>query len=103
MINQKITYSQYKEAQDIVDRYHKEQKLLNELGDEPRYFVDIRTGCGAIRDRLHPTYDETYPGLHHDTKDVIEYIHGYTENGVWIMKEEDLDYLHKKCQELNND
>jgi hypothetical protein len=98
-----ITYKQYKESQDIVDRYHKEQKLLNELKDEPRYFVDIRTGCGAIRDRLHPTYDETYPGLHHDTKDVIEYIHGYTENGVWNMKVEDIEYLHIKCQELNND
>lgn len=97
-----ITYSQYKEAQDIVDRYHKEQKLLNELGDEPRYFVDIRSGCGAIRDRLYPTYDKTYPGLHQDTQDVIEYIHGYTENGFWVMKEEDLDYLHKKCQELND-
>jgi hypothetical protein len=29
-----------------------------------RYFLDKRVGCAAVRDRQHPDYDETYPGLH---------------------------------------
>lgn len=24
---------------------------------QPRFFLDIRSGCGAIRDRQHPNYN----------------------------------------------
>lgn len=66
-----------------------------------RYFLDIRAGCAAIRDREHKDYDESYPGLHHYTPDVVEYIHGYTAYGRWTLSEDELDRLRDKCNELN--
>lgn len=67
----------------------------------PRYFVDIRGGCAAVRDRLNRKYDPTYPGLHRDTVDVVEYRHGFTGNGQWNMKPEDIEELNNVCESLN--
>lgn len=47
---------------------------------ENRFFIDERGGCIAVRDRLHPLHDPTYPGLHNDTADVIFYAHGSHNN-----------------------
>lgn len=44
------------------------------LENEPRYFVDERGGCVAVRDRTRT--DPDYPGLHHDTEGVVLYRHG---------------------------
>lgn len=41
-----------------------------------RFFIDERSGCIAVRDKLHPKFDPDYPGLHFDTPDVIYYGHG---------------------------
>jgi len=67
---------------------------------DSRYFLDIRSGCAAIRDRHHKYYDESYPGLHQDTPDVVFYKHGFQENGSWIVKEEDINFLKNKLEEL---
>jgi hypothetical protein len=69
-----------------------------------RYFLDKRVGCAAVRDRQHPNYDETYPGLHHYTPDVVEYRHGtfYPAPVLnWLVKQEDIDYLQNLCDKLN--
>jgi hypothetical protein len=68
-----------------------------------RYFLDIRVGCAAVRDRQHPDYDETYPGLHQDTPDVVLYKHGTNPVGGtgWVVKQEDIDYLQNLCDKLN--
>ncbi len=68
-----------------------------------RYFLDIRVGCAAVRDRQHQSYDESYPGLHSDTLDVVEYKHGLKQsvNGGWKMREEDINYLQDLCDKLN--
>ena len=67
-----------------------------------RYFLDIRGGCGAVRDRQHPGYDEDYPGLHRVMLDVVEYRHGlYTTEHDWQVKQEDIDYLQDICDKLN--
>jgi hypothetical protein len=67
-----------------------------------RYFLDIRVGCAAVRDRRHPSYDETYPGLHQDTPDVILYKHGTNVSGEgWIVMEEDIEELKSLCDKLN--
>lgn len=95
-----ITEKQYLEAQKIVDAWDSQ---LNQSRVMPRYFVDIRGGCGAVRDKWHESYDEDYQGLHSDTPDVVEYKHGYTANGVWNMKDEDVKYLHDLCERLNNE
>lgn len=71
--------------------------------DIPRYFVDVRIGCGAVRDKWHESYDEDYSGLHSDTPDVVEYKHGYIASGVWRMKDEDVKYLIDLCEHLNNE
>lgn len=69
----------------------------------PRFILDVRVGCAAVRDTMHPRYNKDYPGLHHDTCDVVEYKHGYknTENGCWEMAEEDIKYLTNYCASLN--
>jgi hypothetical protein len=68
-----------------------------------RYFVDIRSGCGAVVDRKHPQYDERYPGLHQDTGGVVLYKHGLknNNNGGWDMREEDIQELQDLCDKLN--
>jgi hypothetical protein len=69
-----------------------------------RYFLDVRVGCAAVRDRQHPDYDESYPGLHNDTLDVVEYRHGtfYPAPALtWLVKKEDIDYLQNLCDKLN--
>jgi hypothetical protein len=71
-----------------------------------RYFLDIRCGCAAVRDRNHPSYDESYQGLHHDTPDVVEYKHGIRSNDTggwtgWTMKDEDIKELQDLCDKLN--
>jgi len=71
---------------------------------ETRFILDIRNGCGAVRDTKHPKYNKDYPGLHFDTSDVVEYRHGFknTEKGIWEMKEEDIKFLQDYCNSLNN-
>lgn len=67
-----------------------------------RYFLDIRIGCAAVRDRQHPDYDESYPGLHGDTPDVVLYKHGSEVAKVgWEMREEDIKELQDLCDKLN--
>jgi len=77
--------------------------LLSLLGVMPRFFVDLRSGCGAVRDRLHPDFDADYQGLHNDTIDVIEYKHGFQNSEInsWDMKQEDINFLNERCASLN--
>lgn len=69
----------------------------------PRYFIDERAGCAAVRDREHPKYDKAYQGLHQDTPDVVVYAHGFQnhEKGCWEMKDVDINYLKLECDRLN--
>lgn len=72
--------------------------------DNNRFIVDIRGGCGAIRDTKHPKYDPEYPGLHYNTIDVISYIHGFKNSEInsWEMKQENVIMLNELCDKLNN-
>ena len=81
--------------------YNREVKKLIIPDVMPRYFVDERAGCAAVRDREHCKYDPTYQGLHHNTSDVIEYKHGSVEGGRWIVDQDDLKHLHELCAKLN--
>lgn len=93
-----VTEEQYLDAKKIVDEFES-QSTKSRI--TPRYFVDIRSGCGAVRDRWHKSYDKDYPGLHHDTPDIIDYRHGYQGNGVWNMSDVDIKYLNYLCVCLN--
>lgn len=67
-----------------------------------RYFLDLRIGCAAVRDRQHPDYNESYPGLHVDTPDVVLYKHGLKASGPgWIVSDEDIKELQDLCDKLN--
>jgi len=65
--------------------------------------VDLRSGCGAVRDKLHPKFNPDYQGLHKDTIDVVEYRHGFQDNilNSWNMYQEDIDFLNEQCASLN--
>lgn len=49
---------------------------MSETEKTERFFVDKRTGCVAVRDRLSPGHDPDYKGLHPDTPDIILYFIG---------------------------
>lgn len=70
---------------------------------EERYFLDLRSGCAAVRDRQHKRYDPDYEGLHQETVDVVEFRMGFINNEKrsWDMKAEDVEYLTNLCNELN--
>ncbi len=84
--------------EDTIDAAILRTTLKNPM---PRYFLDIRSGCGAVRDKWHKDYDVDYPGLHQDTPGVVKYIHGQVEAGSWAMRNEDLEDLADLCNALN--
>ncbi len=94
-----ITKGQYLNAKKVVDSYILQLENSHNI---PRYFLDLRSGCAAVRDKWHSSYDEDYPGLHSDTSDVVEYRHGFKLDGGWEMREEDIVYLENLCNTLNN-
>lgn len=77
---------------------------------EPRYFVDERSGCIAVRDRENT--DPEYNGLHSDTEGVVKFWHGrqvkkvcsecghhYTDG--WEISAHDKTQAILLCAELN--
>lgn len=106
MYNPNNLYSPINETIDIMDpdkldyAFTQVERTIHKKYDN-RYFLDIRGGCVAIRDRYHRDYDESYPGLHFDTPDVVIYKHGFKENGSWNVSEEDINYLKEKLEEFN--
>lgn len=70
--------------------------------EQPRYFLDERAGCAAVRDRQHPSYNPTYQGLHFDTPDVVAYRHGQQNLDGWQMFRKDILELRNICEKLNS-
>ena len=80
--------------------------------DEPRYFVDERCGCLAVRDR--ELTDPEYQGLHHNTTGVVRYWHGkiveircdkcghIVPTISWEVAASDVEAAQILCDELNN-
>jgi len=58
-----------------------------------RYYVDVRDGCGAVRDRQKTGNEEQ--GLNPHTKGVVLYKIGKWSNifGEWVMDKGDLQEL----------
>lgn len=98
-----VLYDTYIMSEDVK----KLHKLVNNLTIPvvmPRYFIDKRAGCAAVRDREHPKYDKDYQGLHQDTPDVVVYAHGFQnhEKKCWDMRPEHMNYLELECERLNS-
>ena len=77
---------------------------------KPRYYVDERVGCIAVRDRQNT--DPDYPGLHADTPGVVRYRRGELNrqtcphchqemNGAWMISEADRLDARAECARLN--
>jgi len=79
-----------------------ESLIGRKVDDHPRFFVDKRPGCIAVRDRLHPDFDPSYQGLHFDTVDVIYYSHGVKAQDGWVMADRDVKKAHSVCDHLNS-
>jgi hypothetical protein len=93
-----ITEKEYQKALQTIDGYVTQLRLSHVM---PRYFVDERGGCAAVRDNHHKGYDAEYNGLHQDTPDVVIYKHGHNSKDGWMMKPEDINFLNAQCERLN--
>jgi hypothetical protein len=74
--------------------------------DNKRYFVDVRVGCAAIRDRQHPSYNPEYHGLSSELEDVVEYVLGkrdFDPASEWVLDDDEVERLYKRCEQLNNE
>lgn len=78
----------------------------------PRYWVDHRSGCIAVRDRLHPKRDDGRQGLDPEMPDVVKYwggrqkrtacpACGQTVCGEWEISEESVKAAFALCAQLN--
>lgn len=67
---------------------------------QPRYFIDERSGCIAVRDRTLTLPTEQCPGLHDYTPGVVWYRHGNWE-GAWRIPDAILAEAKAEAERLN--
>ena len=71
----------------------------------PRFFVDERNGCIAIRDRQHPDFDIDYQGLDADLPDVVDFKMGeqikFSNFTTWDLAPEIISDFNSRCALLN--
>jgi len=70
-------------------------------GVMPRFFVDERVGCIAIRDTQHPEFDVEYQGLDCELPDVVKFEIGTLINNEWVVSEEIIENFKSECASLN--
>lgn len=67
----------------------------------PRFFLDERVGCIAIRDSHHPEFDVEHQGLDSELPDVVEFEIGKLVNNEWVVSEDVTNSFREKCRLLN--
>ncbi len=67
----------------------------------PRFFVDERVGCIAIRDTQHPEFDVEHQGLDSELPDVVKFEMGTLINNEWVVSEEIIERFKSECASLN--
>jgi len=67
----------------------------------PRFFVDERVGCIAIRDTQHPEFDVEHQGLDSELPDVVKFEMGTLINNEWVVSEEMTEKFKSECASLN--
>jgi hypothetical protein len=85
------------------------EKLSNEAQNPPlrkgvvmpRFFLDERVGCIAIRDSHHPDFDVEHQGLDSELPDVVEFQIGKLVNNEWVVSEDVTNSFKEKCRLLN--
>jgi hypothetical protein len=80
-------------------------KQSRKTGVMPRFFVDERNGCIAIRDRQHPDFDVEHKGLDADLPDVVDFKMGekikFSKFVTWDLSPEVIENFKYKCNLLN--
>jgi len=67
----------------------------------PRFFVDERVGCIAIRDSHHPDFDIEHQGLDYELPCVVRFEMGKLINNEWVVGDETIDKFRSECASLN--
>ena len=71
----------------------------------PRFFVDERAGCIAIRDRQHPDFDKDHQGLDADLPDVVAFEMGkqvkFDKFISWDLDPKIIKAFRNRCDILN--
>ena len=67
----------------------------------PRFFIDERVGCIAIRDRQHPDFDIEHQGLDSELPCVVKFEMGKLVNNEWIVIDETIKKFRSECASLN--
>jgi len=71
----------------------------------PRFFVDERNGCIAIRDRQHPDFDIDHQGLDANLPDVVDFKMGeqikFSNFTTWDLAPEIISDFKSRCALLN--
>lgn len=86
-------------------KWQEQYMNITEKKTDNRYFVDLRNGCIAIRDRYY--VDPDRQGLHSDMECVVDFRMGYTTSKPyrnqteWDVDESDIKELNGKCAILN--
>ena len=85
------------------------EKILLEAESEPsclgavmpRFFIDERVGCIAIRDSQHPDFDIEHQGLDSELPCVVKFEMGKLVNNEWIVGDETIKKFRSECASLN--
>lgn len=78
-----------------------ENPALNKGVVMPRFFVDERVGCIAIRDTHHSEYDVEHQGLDAELPDVVKFQMGTLVNNEWVVSDEITEQFKTECASLN--
>ena len=78
-----------------------ENKPCTIHGVMPRFFVDERVGCIAIRDTQHPEFDVEHQGLDSELPDVVRFEMGTIVNNEWVVSDERIEHFKSECASLN--
>lgn len=76
-------------------------KALDIADVMPRFFVDERVGCIAIRDTHHIDFDIEHQGLDSELPDVVKFEIGTLVNNEWVVSEEIIEHFKSECASLN--
>jgi hypothetical protein len=67
----------------------------------PRFFVDERVGCIAIRDSHHPDFDIEHQGLDSELPCIVKFEMGKLVNNEWVVSDETIEQFKSDCASLN--
>ena len=70
-------------------------------GAMPRFFVDERVGCIAIRDSNHPDFDIEHQGLDADMPCVVKFQMGNLAKNGWELRDDTIQRFKEECASLN--